>query len=56
MDWVLENWQTILLIVTSVITLASVIVKITPTPADDAVLAKIIDFLKVIGLYKKDNA
>ena len=53
MDWLMENWQTVLLIVTSLVTLASIIVKLTPTPADDAVLAKIINFLKVIGLYKK---
>ena len=53
MDWLVNNWQTVLLIITSIVTLASIIVKLTPTPADDAILAKIINFLKVIGLYKK---
>lgn len=53
MDWIANNWQTVLLIITSIVTLASIIVKLTPTPNDDAVLAKIINFLKVIGLYKK---
>lgn len=55
MDWLMENWQTVLLVVTSAVTLASVIVKLTPTPKDDAALASIINFLKVIGLYKKDS-
>lgn len=53
MDWLVNNWQTVLLIITSTVTLSSIIVKLTPTPNDDAVLAKIINFLKVIGLYKK---
>lgn len=55
MDWIAENWTVILLIITSIVTLASIIVKLTPTPNDDAVLAKIINFLKVIGLYKKES-
>ena len=54
MDWLVNNWQTVLLIITSIVTLASIIVKLTPTPADDAILAKVINFLKVIGLYKKE--
>ena len=54
MDWLVNNWQTVLLIITSIVTLASIIVKLTPTPADDAILAKVINFLKVVGLYKKE--
>ena len=55
MEWLQANWQTLLLIITSAISLASVIVKLTPTPKDDAALAKVINFLKVIGLYKKGS-
>ena len=55
MDWIVSNWDTVLLIVTSIVTLASLIVKLTPTPKDDAILAKIINFFKVIGLYKKGS-
>ena len=55
MEWFMNNWDVILLILTSVVTLASLIVKLTPTPADDAVLAKVINFLKMIGLYKKGS-
>ena len=51
----LENidWPTVLVWIASAVTIASVIVKLTPTPKDDTVLAKIIDVLKKIGLYKK---
>ncbi len=41
------------LIITGVVTIASVIVKITPTPKDDTILSKAINILKILGLYKK---
>lgn len=40
----------IMLIITSVVTIASIIVKITPNKYDDAVVAKILQF---IALNKK---
>lgn len=52
-NFVKANLQDILLIVTSTITIASVIVKLTPTPKDDAILAKIMPFLEKIALNKK---
>jgi Na+-transporting NADH:ubiquinone oxidoreductase subunit NqrC len=52
MQWLLDNWQTIALIVTGTISVASIIVKLTPTQKDDAVLAQVIKFLAVIGLNK----
>lgn len=52
MQWLIDNWQTIALIVTGTISVASIIVKLTPTQADDAVLAQVIKFLAVIGLNK----
>ena len=43
----------IVLLVTSIIGIASVIVKFTPTPADDALLGKVKEFLsKYIALNK----
>lgn len=52
MQWLIDNWQTIALIVTGTISVASIIVKLTPTQADDAVLAQVVKFLAVIGLNK----
>lgn len=51
-DFITQNWAVLLQIVTGTITIASLIVKLTPTPKDDTILAKIIDVLKVIGLNK----
>jgi hypothetical protein len=52
MQWLIDNWQSIALIVTGTVTVASIIVKLTPTQKDDAVLAQIIKFLAVIGFNK----
>jgi len=54
-EWIQTNWLELFAAVTGVVTVASIIVKLTPTPKDDAILAKVIAFLKVIGLQKKDK-
>ena len=53
MEWIIANWDNVLLIISGVISIASIIVKLTPTPKDDAFLAKVISFLKVLSLNKK---
>lgn len=50
MEWLTQNWQTLTAGIGAVVMLARVIVKITPTPRDDSILAKIVDVLKSIGL------
>ncbi len=52
MEWILANWESILIIVSGAISVASVIVKLTPTPKDDAILSKVVKFLEVIALNK----
>jgi hypothetical protein len=47
-EWVKANWVQIAQVITSVIGVASIIVKMTPNQKDDAVLGKIIAF---IGKY-----
>ena len=52
-DWVQNNWANIIQIYLAVVGLASVIVKLTPTVADDNVLLGIIKFVgKFIALDK----
>ena len=53
--WCAENWQTIALIATGTISVASIIVKLTPTKSDDKVVDTIIKILQVLSLYKKDK-
>lgn len=50
--WVTVNWVNILGIISGIITVASILVKLTPNQEDDKVLAKIIAFLKILSLNK----
>lgn len=58
LDWIVTHWKDLTLIVTGAISVASVIVKLTPTPKDDMVLEKIIKVCEVLALTpteKKTN-
>ena len=49
-NWVLENADNIFAILTAIVTSASVIAALTPTPKDDSFLSKaraVIDFLAI---------
>jgi hypothetical protein len=46
--WVSENWATIASVIAQIIGVASIVVKLTPTLKDDAVLLPIVKF---IGKY-----
>jgi hypothetical protein len=49
-DFITQNWQTITAGAGAVVMLARIVVRLTPTPADDTALARVIDVLKAIGL------
>jgi len=49
--WVTANFTSIVAIAGAVVILARLIVKLTPTPADDTILEKVVSFLKTIGLH-----
>lgn len=51
--WVQANAKDLLLVLTSLVTIASVIVKLTPTQKDDALLAKIMPWIEKIALNRK---
>lgn len=51
--WVQANLKDLILILTSIVTIASVIVKLTPSQKDDAILAKIMPWIEKIALNKK---
>ncbi|MEO0326788.1 MAG: hypothetical protein AAF447_27850 [Myxococcota bacterium] len=46
MKWIVENWELVLAIWGGLVTVASSVVKLTPTPRDDAALAAV---LRVVG-------
>ncbi|MBQ8032570.1 MAG: hypothetical protein IJ266_01230 [Elusimicrobiaceae bacterium] len=56
MDWIISNLKDILAIIGAVVTVASLIVKLTPTQKDDNVLAKIIQFLAAVGIFNPDGS
>lgn len=55
-NWIQANWKDILAIIGGVVTVASIIVKLTPTPKDDAILAKIIKILAALSLFNPDGS
>jgi DUF1009 family protein len=54
-NWVTSNWEALIALAGGVVILARVIVKLTPTPADDSVLEKVVNFLKGVGLHIDDK-
>jgi hypothetical protein len=53
--WVTENFGSIVAIAGAVVILARLIVKLTPTPADDSILEKVISVLRTLGLHIDDK-
>lgn len=51
MEWLTQNFANIMAVVGAVIVLARIIVKLTPSPADDSFLEKVVSFLKTLGLH-----
>jgi hypothetical protein len=50
--WVSAHWSDILAVIGAVVSAATVIVKVTPSQADDAVLAKVVkvlDYFSVVN-------
>ena len=56
MQWIQTNGKDILAAIGAVVTAASLIVKLTPTPKDDQVLAKIIKVLSALSLCNADGS
>lgn len=54
-DWIVAHWTEIVAVAGAVVIIARVLVKITPTPKDDAWLAKVLDVLKVAALHLTDK-
>lgn len=55
MEWLSAHYKDILAIFGAAVTLASAIVKLTPTQKDDNVLSRIIKVLVLLSLYNEDG-
>ena len=56
MEWITQHWKDILAIIGGIVTVASLIVKLTPSQKDDNILAKIIKILAAIGIFNPDGS
>jgi hypothetical protein len=52
-NWITANWTEIVAAIGGIVLAARIIVKLTPTPADDSALEKVVNFLKTLGLHIK---
>ena len=55
-NWCTQHWQDVLAIIGGVVSVATIIVKLTPTQKDDAVLGKIIAVLSALSLVNADGS
>lgn len=53
MSFLTENWLAVLAGVTSIVTGASIIAKLTPSTHDDAVIAKILKVIQFLSINGK---
>lgn len=50
MDFIVNNWETIIAVIGGICTIASAITAVTPTPTDDKIYAKIYKVIETLGL------
>lgn len=55
-NWCTQHWQDVLAIIGGVVSVATIIVKLTPTQKDDAVLGKIIAVLSALSLVNTNGS
>ena len=55
MEWFAQHWTEVIAGIGAAVILARIIVKLTPTPADDSALERVVNFLKTIGLHVSDK-
>jgi len=56
MEWIHANGKDILALIGAVVSVASLVVKLTPTPKDDRFLAKLIQVLSALSLCNADGS
>lgn len=55
-NWLFEHWNDVLAIIGSIVTVVSIIVKLTATEKDDTVWAKILKVLAALSLVNPDGS
>ncbi len=52
LNWIIGNWGEILALLAALGTVATIICKLTPSPKDDAIVARILEWLKLVPKKK----
>ena len=55
-NWLFEHWDDVLAIIGGIVTVMSIIVKLTATEKDDTVWAKILKVLAALSLVNPDGS
>lgn len=55
-NWIVSHWTDVLAIVGGLVSVASIIVKLTPTTKDDSVLNAIIKVLAAVSIVNPDGS
>lgn len=55
-NWIVSHWTDVLAIVGGLVSVASIIVKLTPTSKDDSVLNAIIKVLAAVSIVNPDGS
>lgn len=55
-NWLFEHWDDVLAIIGGIVTVVSIIVKLTATEKDDTVWAKILKVLATLSLVNPDGS
>ena len=53
MEWITINWAALVAIVTGIVTVASIIAKLTPTTVDDKWVAKALQVIDILAINNK---
>ena len=56
MEWIQLHWKDVLTVIGGVVSVCSIIVKLTPSQKDDNILAKIIKLLAIFGIFNPDGS
>lgn len=56
MEWITQHWKDILAIIGGVVTISSIVVRLTKTDRDDKALSVIIKILASLSLFNPDGS
>lgn len=55
LDFIIEYYDELLSVIGALVIIASFIVKLTPTPKDDAIFGKIQSFIEKFSIFARNN-